>query len=271
MKTPASRRRKTAMKKSLSFLIVLSLLLFCVTAFAEAPAGTESDSVILDDFSVTTIDGSTFTLSEALKGHELVVINLWATWCPPCYDEFAFMQEAWSVNADRVALIALSVEPTDTEDAMRSYADELGLTFPIANVGNTGLDSFAANGIPTTIVLDHSGRIAAVELGAKTSVQAFQDLFDGYTGENYDPALCTYTVYAYDDNKMLSDLTVSFCSDTSCVPVTTNDEGVAEFKAPPARYHLQLVEAPDGHEDTLDSEIYTEPYSQTIILYLPNV
>lgn len=137
----------------------------------------------LQDFTVKTIDGKDFTLSEALKDHDLVLINLWATWCPPCKMEFPFLQEAWSKNKDCVAVIALSVEPTDTETKLQSYARAVGLTFPIANVGSTGLDSFASSGIPTTVLVDRDGNIASVEIGAKVSAQEFQDLFAQYLPE----------------------------------------------------------------------------------------
>ena len=50
---------------------------------------------VLPDFSAKTADGGVFTLSEALKDHELVLINLWATWCPPCNMEFPFLQKAY--------------------------------------------------------------------------------------------------------------------------------------------------------------------------------
>jgi hypothetical protein len=97
--------------------------------------------------------------------------------------EFPFLQEAWSKNKDRVAVIALSVEPTDTEAKLRSYAVAVGLTFPIANAGSTGLDSFAVSGVPTTVLVDRDGNILSVEIGAKVSVQEFQDLFTQYLPE----------------------------------------------------------------------------------------
>ena len=162
------------MKKLITILLALILMLACVSAFA---AGL---NIKLNDFTVKTIDGKDFTLSEALKDHDLVLINLWATWCPPCKAEFPFLQEAWSKNKDRVAVIALSVEPTDTEAKLQSYARAMQLTFPIANVGRTGLDDFASSGIPTTVLVDREGSVASVEIGARFSTQEFQTLFDQY-------------------------------------------------------------------------------------------
>ena len=165
------------MKKRISVFLALILALTCISGLA---AGSDMK---LKDFTVKTIDGKDFTLSEALKDHDLVLINLWATWCPPCKMEFPFLQETWSKNKDRVAVIALSVEPADTEAKPQSYARAVGLTFPIASAGSTGLDSFAASGIPTTVLVDREGNVVSVEIGGKVSAQEFEDLFAHYLPE----------------------------------------------------------------------------------------
>ena len=83
----------------------------------------------LDDFTVPLTDGTEFILSEALKTHELVLINLWATWCPPCRAEFPFLEEAWGQYKDKVCVVALSVEAKDTMDVISKFAEQYGLTF----------------------------------------------------------------------------------------------------------------------------------------------
>ena len=144
----------------------------------------ESEMDILPDFTVKTIDGSDFTLSEALKDHDLVVINLFATWCSYCEIEFPYLQEAWSQCADKVAVIALSIEPDDSEEDLLDYAEENSLTLPIGREEGTDLSRFANEGVPVTILVDKTGRVAAVELGAKVSTQEFLDLFNRYRSEN---------------------------------------------------------------------------------------
>ena len=93
----------------------------------EEPAPTpdpNTEPVLLEDFTVRCCDGTDFTLSKALEDHELVLINLWATWCGPCRREFPFLQEAWSQNSDKVAVIALSVEPDDTDEVLRDFDNQ---------------------------------------------------------------------------------------------------------------------------------------------------
>lgn len=230
-------------------------------AKAEAP-----EAEYMDDFTVTTIDGSTFTLSEVLKDHELALVNLWATWCGPCAYEFPFLQEAWEKDADQVAVIALSVEPKDTVEALQEYAKEHKLSFPMGLVGDTGLDSYASQGIPTSVLVGADRKIMAVEVGALGSAEEFHDLFEGHTGEHYNPNECTYTVYAEDEEmNPVAEVTIGFCTDSACRYVTTDEEGKAVFKGEPAKYHVQLIDVPEGFSDEME-ETYTGLYDQTLFI-----
>lgn len=189
--------------KQLCMLLIFALLLGCLAGCASvrtdvlpsetAPsAPTENDpketealetdapAEVLPDFTAQTVDGEPFTLSDALRSHDLVLINLFATWCPPCKMEFPYLEEAWEQSKDRVSVIALSIEPEDTDEMLRDYADEMGLTFPVGHEDGTDLLRFVTVGIPTTLLVDRDGRVLAVEIGAKTSTQDFLDLFDTY-------------------------------------------------------------------------------------------
>ncbi len=170
------------LKRFVIILMALALALACVAAGAEA-----FDAYIgvkLDDFSVETTDGMTFSLYEALADHELALINLWATWCPYCIVEFPHLQEAYAQYSDRVSVVALSVEPDDTLEMMRATADEMSLTFPIASDAGVGLaDMLGVQGIPTSVLVDQEGRILYVVEGAMPSVEAFTEFFDEFLGE----------------------------------------------------------------------------------------
>ena len=235
---------------------------------AQTAEPTEAPSVeaeYIDDFTVRCIDGSSFTLSEALRDHELVLINLFFTGCGPCGMEFPYLQEAWEMNSDKIAVIALTPDPDDTDEILNSYAKELGLTFPIAHEDGTGLRERFVQAYPTSILVDRSFRVAALEIGAKTSLQEFLDWFEGYTGDNYDPTVCTYTVFCYDcifyDD--IVGVVFNFCSDTACFQVTADETGKAVFTGPAARYHVEVYSIPDGLRLYDDPEWTTEPYSQT--------
>ena len=170
------------MKKRTTLALVLMLV------FTLAVSGAQADPEAMyglpfPDLSIQTIDGGTFTLSESLKTHDLVLINFWATWCPPCRMEFPFLQEAWEKYADRVDVIAMSIEKTDTLKVLKNFAKENGLTFNIGRDENNLLDKMRGDAIPTTLIVDRDGKVVYVEVGAMTSVKDFTDLFDSLLNE----------------------------------------------------------------------------------------
>ena len=165
-------------------LIALALTLVLLLGAAGALADPESYyGKTLPDFTVKTLDGEDFTLSESLKSHDLVLINFWATWCGPCRMEFPFLQDAWQQYADRIDVIALSVEETDTIKKLQRFAEQNGLTFRIG-WDETGIFSrMRGNAIPTTLIVDRDGKIVYVDVGAKVSTDAFTELFDSLLNE----------------------------------------------------------------------------------------
>ena len=167
-------------------LTILALVLMLVFTLAVSGAQADPEAMYglpFPDLSIQTIDGGTFTLSESLKTHDLVLINFWATWCPPCRMEFPFLQEAWENYADRVDVIAMSIEKTDTLKVLKNFAKENGLTFNIGRDENNLLDKMRGDAIPTTLIVDRDGKVVYVEVGAMTSVKDFTDLFDSLLNE----------------------------------------------------------------------------------------
>lgn len=174
------KRREWRISLAVTAALILILLCTAVTAMGEGLGEP------LPDFSVETIDGNTFTLSEALKDHDMVLINLWATWCGPCETEFPFLEEAYERYKDRVAVIALSTGKNDDREKLKSYAESHGLTFPIGSDTETGLGNiYALTGIPTSVVVDRFGNVVLVETGMKTSAISFTNLFDYFLDDNY--------------------------------------------------------------------------------------
>lgn len=175
------------MKKLMQMLtlaVALMMMLAALPASAET-AGYYTLGSQIDDFTVTTFDGRAVTLSEVLKEKDMVLLNIWATWCGPCRMEFPYMQEAYAKNSDRVEIIAVSCEPTDTDDKLRSFADELGLTFPVARDTADLAMRFRASSIPTSVAIDRFGTVCYIGAGAITNADTFQRLFDVFVGEDY--------------------------------------------------------------------------------------
>ena len=118
------------------------------------------------DFSLTALDGSTFTLSET-RGRP-VVLNFWATWCPPCRAEMPAIQSRAAEWGDD--LLVVGIEVGEPPDEVQAFVDRFGLTFPIVLDRNGKVSRrYLVQGLPTTVVLDAEGIVQARHVGAMTA------------------------------------------------------------------------------------------------------
>ena len=141
---------------------------------------------IIRDFSVVTSDGTTFTLSEALKTKDAVLINFWYSTCDPCVNEFPYMQSAYEKYKDSIEIIALNNYAGDNEISVKSFKDTMGLTFPVAKDYSRLGSAFNLVGYPTSILVDRYGTICLIEVGGLTSEKPFTTVFEYFTAENYE-------------------------------------------------------------------------------------
>ena len=172
------------MKKAAILFLVSVVIMLGVTCAQADPEDMYGQ--IFPDFSVKTISGLTFTLSESLKTHDLVLINFWATWCDPCRMEFPFLETAWEQYSDRVDVIALSIENDDTFEALVNFTDEYDLSFPIGRDDAGFFYGMAGSAIPTTLIVDKERRVVAVEVGSKSSAEEFTVLFENLLSSDPD-------------------------------------------------------------------------------------
>ena len=168
-------------------IFLVMLLCLSHSAFAATDIYQLGDS--MEDFTVTTYDDQTITLSEVLKEKDMVLINIWATWCGPCRSEFPYMEQAYKPYQDRIEIIALSSEPTDTKDVLTAFANEMGLTFKVGQDTPDLAAKFGVTGIPTSVIIDRNGTICYIESGAITSADIFARLFDAFVGEEYSESV----------------------------------------------------------------------------------
>ncbi len=165
-------------------VIALILLALCFST-----AAAEDENVLgrpFPDFSVTDTEGNTFTLSEALKDHEAVLINIWATWCQPCEVEMPFLNEAYAQYGDRVAFIALSCEADDTLELIEAYRRDHGIAFPMGRDENSALDQYlGGGGIPKTVIVDRFGNAAFLRVGSFMSAGEVTRAIAFFLGSDY--------------------------------------------------------------------------------------
>ncbi|MEJ5211458.1 MAG: TlpA disulfide reductase family protein [Burkholderiales bacterium] len=131
-------------------LAILLLSLLPVSAFA---------------FTVTDTQGRTHRLAD-YRG-KWVLVNFWATWCPPCLEEMPDLQTLHETRKDLV-VIGIAMDWRDPE-YVKKFADDLLVTFPIV-LGNPRIAAQIGQvrGLPTTYLYDPEGRLAAYNVGALT-------------------------------------------------------------------------------------------------------
>jgi len=146
---------------------------------------------IIRDFTYTTSDGETFTLSEVLKEKKAVLINFWYSSCGPCVNEFPYMQSAYEKYKDDIEIIALNNYGGDNENAVKEFKAAMGLTFPVAKDYSRLGSAFSLMGYPTSILVDRYGTICLIEVGGLTSEKPFLAVFEHFSSDNYQQQLFT--------------------------------------------------------------------------------
>lgn len=144
---------------------------------------------IMRDFTVTTTDGKTFTLSEVLKTKKAVLLNFWYTTCSWCITEFPYMEAAYQNYSDDIAIIALDPYTSDSVDDINTFKATNGLSFDMAQEKLGLATAFGVTGYPTSVMIDRYGAICFIEGGAITAEKYFNVIFDHFAAENYEQKL----------------------------------------------------------------------------------
>lgn len=143
-----------------------------------APPPSPRQGFSAPDFTLDLLGGEQITLS-SLRG-QVVIVNLWASWCPPCRAEMPAIENVYRTYKDR-GLVVLAVNTTyqDSEAEAAAFVQQFGLTFPVP-LDRTGSVSarYQLRGLPSTYFVDRQGIIRSVVIGGPMSEATIQSMVE---------------------------------------------------------------------------------------------
>jgi len=119
--------------------------------------------VSIKDFKLSPLNGGVSNLA-SLKG-KIVLLNFWATWCPPCRAEMPSIQKLWEKTKDRAFTVA-AVSSGEAGAEVSGFLSKNGFSYPVYldQSGEVG-SAFGVRSIPTTYIIDKQGRVIAGTVG----------------------------------------------------------------------------------------------------------
>ena len=146
-------------------LLVLLLSLASNVGAARPPLKELEQKSPAPSLELFDLDGKLHRLSD-YRGHT-VVINFWATWCPPCRAEIPAMNRAWEALRDE-GVVMLAVNAGESPKRVRRFLEELPIDFTVLlDEGGKGVREWPVPGLPTTYVIDPAGRFHYRALGQR--------------------------------------------------------------------------------------------------------
>ncbi len=162
---------------------LVGLLAIVALGLRRAQQGTVQPGQKIDNFKLPLYSGYQFEGKseinlEDLRG-KVVVINFWASWCKPCEQEAAEMQQAWKEYESSGKVVFLGVDYVDTEPEARIYLKKFGITFANGPDLATRISQyFRIKGVPETYFVDGDGILQYVQVGPFASVDQIRAQID---------------------------------------------------------------------------------------------
>lgn len=147
-------------------ILILIILLWVSTSSTQNVVAARIGSP-LGDFKLSDVNGKPVQLSD-YQG-KLVLINAWATWCPPCKAEMPLLNRYYQSHA-KDGFVLLAVNAGDTQNEAAAFAKQNDLAFPVLLDPKTQLlDQLGVHSFPTSILVGKDGKVKAIHIGMFTT------------------------------------------------------------------------------------------------------
>lgn len=152
-------------------LFTVSLLLFFAAPLAAAEKKKKQTLPPVEkpykafDFRLKSDKGKWHRLSQ-YRG-KVVIINFWATWCPPCRYEMPSMERAWKKIKDR-GVVILAVNVGEDEDKIFDFTGDYPMSFPVLmDIDGKVIEKYPVIGMPTTYIVSPNGKVTHRAVGSR--------------------------------------------------------------------------------------------------------
>ncbi|MGB9720808.1 MAG: peroxiredoxin family protein [bacterium] len=157
-------------------ILSLIMCIFCVLCTNKNSKPTS----VSNDFTLNSLDGDEYTLSK-LKS-QVVIVDFWATWCPPCRREIPHLIEIYEKYKDQ-GLIILGVS-TEERGTLETFRKQNNISYPVLLGTNEVFQKFGVSSIPHTLFIDKKGKVRKVQIGyADELIPVFEALIDTLINE----------------------------------------------------------------------------------------
>jgi cytochrome c biogenesis protein CcmG/thiol:disulfide interchange protein DsbE len=173
--------------QTLIWVFLVALLVIMGVGLHHSQQGTVQPGEQIPDFMLTLYSGYEYQGGSQVRLADLrgkvVVVNFWASWCKPCEQEAAELQQAWEFYSPAGQVVFLGADYVDTPNESFSYMKKFGITFP-----NGPADAhpkfklsqiFRIKGVPETYFIDPDGVLQYVKVGPFSSLDEIKSVVKG--------------------------------------------------------------------------------------------
>ena len=144
-------------RQPIQVLLHKGLALFGTSVIEES----ERKTIVFEDWQLEDLNGNSYNFKES-EG-QVVFLNFWATWCPPCIAEMPSLQDLYTDYKDKVNFIFVSNEE---QQVVKKFLDRKGYNIQVFSPKSNSPEAFNIQSIPHTFLIDRKGNIVIDKKGA---------------------------------------------------------------------------------------------------------
>lgn len=185
--TPSAEAVTAARKPALwviilAFALLIGFMALIAWGLRRSMSGPIRVGDVVPPITMTTFEGTTLASTD-YRG-KVIVLNFWASWCKPCEQEAAELEEAWQLSQDADDVIFLGLAWTDTPPNAKQYLEKFAITYPNGPDLRTQVSQmFRIRGVPETYIIGMDGRLKHAQVGPFESTAQIMQLIAEARGQ----------------------------------------------------------------------------------------